>query len=119
MLKKPTQRRRKGFYDRPAPAPPPGAPDPPRRAAPVLTCAFELRDDGTIDATATDEAEPAPEAAAPFPAPPSPPRIAYRDDRHGLWLYHGNCLELLDAVAAKHPDGRFDRVFADPPYFGD
>jgi DNA modification methylase len=23
----------------------------------------------------------------------------------------------LDAIAAKYPDGRFDAIFADPPYF--
>ncbi|MEW6304537.1 MAG: site-specific DNA-methyltransferase [Verrucomicrobiota bacterium] len=34
-----------------------------------------------------------------------------------MWLYQGNCLELLDAVAAKYPEGRFDCIFADPPYF--
>ncbi|MGA2028787.1 MAG: site-specific DNA-methyltransferase, partial [Verrucomicrobiota bacterium] len=34
-----------------------------------------------------------------------------------MWLYHGNCLELLDAIAAKYPEGRFDAIFADPPYF--
>jgi site-specific DNA-methyltransferase (adenine-specific) len=32
-------------------------------------------------------------------------------------LYHGNCLELLDAIADKYPEGRFDAIFADPPYF--
>ena len=42
---------------------------------------------------------------------------AYRDDAHGIGLYHGNCLAILDAIAAKHPDGCFDCVFADPPYF--
>jgi len=41
----------------------------------------------------------------------------YRDDAHGIWLYHGNCLSILDAIAGKHPDGCFDMVFADPPYF--
>jgi len=34
-----------------------------------------------------------------------------------LRLYQGNSLELLDAIAAKYPDGRFDMIFADPPYF--
>ena len=33
------------------------------------------------------------------------------------WLYHGNCLELLDAIATQYPEGRFDMIFADPPYF--
>jgi site-specific DNA-methyltransferase (adenine-specific) len=32
-------------------------------------------------------------------------------------LYHGNSLELLDAIAEKYPEGRFDTIFADPPYF--
>ena len=32
-------------------------------------------------------------------------------------LVHGNSLEVLDAMAAKVPDGCFDCVFADPPYF--
>jgi site-specific DNA-methyltransferase (adenine-specific) len=45
------------------------------------------------------------------------PRLAFSDSARGIWLYHGNCLELLDAIAAKYPDGRFDAIFADPPYF--
>ena len=32
-------------------------------------------------------------------------------------LAQGNSLELLDALAAKFPDGCFDAIFADPPYF--
>jgi site-specific DNA-methyltransferase (adenine-specific) len=48
-------------------------------------------------------------------APPLQP--IYRDDAHGIWLYQGNCLTILDAIAAKNPDGCFDMVFADPPYF--
>ncbi len=43
--------------------------------------------------------------------------LAFRDDARGVWLYHGNCLELLDAIADKYPEGRFDCIFADPPYF--
>jgi site-specific DNA-methyltransferase (adenine-specific) len=45
------------------------------------------------------------------------PNLIFHDASHRLWLYHGNCLELLDAIAAKYPDGRFDAIFADPPYF--
>ena len=44
-----------------------------------------------------------------------PPRLAFTDTARGIWLYHGNSLELLDAIAAKYPDGRFDAIFADPP----
>ena len=47
----------------------------------------------------------------------APLNCAYRDDAHGIFLYQGDCLEVLDAIAAKHPDGCFDIVFADPPYF--
>ena len=48
---------------------------------------------------------------------PKPPRLTYRDEENDIRLYHGNCLDLLDEITAKHPDGIFDMVFADPPYF--
>ena len=120
MLKKSTRRKRTALYDSPAPPLQSGPPNGLLRSAPVLTHAFELREDGSIGAngaTQTQEAEAqSPTEAAP-PIPPSPPQLAYRDDQRGLWLYHGNCLELLDAIFAKYPDGRFDMIFADPPYF--
>lgn len=47
----------------------------------------------------------------PLPAPD------YADEKRGIRLYQANCLELLDRFAAAHPDGLFDVVFADPPYF--
>ena len=47
--------------------------------------------------------------------PSTLPRLIFSSEK--IWLYHGNCLELLDAIAAKYPDGRFDAIFADPPYF--
>lgn len=46
-----------------------------------------------------------------------PSNLAYRDDARGLYLYHGECLEVMDRLIAKHPDGIFDLIFADPPYF--
>lgn len=48
---------------------------------------------------------------------PTPPRLVLRDDARKIWLYYGNCLELLDAIANKYPEGRFDCIFTDPPYF--
>lgn len=51
------------------------------------------------------------DSALPFPA------CAYRDDARGIWLYHGDSLALLEAIEARHPDGCFDAIFADPPYF--
>lgn len=40
-----------------------------------------------------------------------------KDDDSGVWMYRGDCLETLDVLAAKYPDGCFDMIFADPPYF--
>ena len=37
--------------------------------------------------------------------------------RHGVSLYKANCLEFMDQVFAKYPQGKFDMIFADPPYF--
>ena len=39
------------------------------------------------------------------------------DSHRGLYLYQANCLELMDSIAKKHPQGCFDMIFADPPYF--
>ena len=47
----------------------------------------------------------------------TPPRLAYLDNDNGVRLFHGNCLHLFDELSAKFPDGLFDMVFADPPYF--
>ena len=46
-----------------------------------------------------------------------PTRLKPYFEAPGLWLYQNNCLEVMDAIAAKHPEGRFDMIFADPPYF--
>ncbi|CAN5717780.1 hypothetical protein BH18ACI4_BH18ACI4_06300 [soil metagenome] len=47
----------------------------------------------------------------------SPLTSIYRDDTHGLFLYEGDSLEVLDKIAEIHADGCFDMIFADPPYF--
>jgi site-specific DNA-methyltransferase (adenine-specific) len=46
-----------------------------------------------------------------------PLKLMFRDDAHSVWLYRGNCLEVLDALNVKYPHGCFDMIFADPPYF--
>ncbi|MEO6182867.1 MAG: site-specific DNA-methyltransferase, partial [Verrucomicrobiota bacterium] len=46
-----------------------------------------------------------------------PLHLAFEDHQHGVWLYNDNCLAVLDAIAEKYPEGRFDMIFADPPYF--
>ena len=47
-----------------------------------------------------------------------PPRLVFESDVPFIRLYQGNSLDLLDAIYAKYGDaGRFDAIFADPPYF--
>ena len=52
-----------------------------------------------------------------LPTQSIPPDLIYSSDSPFVRLYHGNCLELLDAIFSKYPEGRFDCIFADPPYF--
>ena len=35
----------------------------------------------------------------------------------GVILYHADCLPLMDEMISQHKEGRFDMIFADPPYF--
>ena len=45
------------------------------------------------------------------------PRCAFKDDRAGIWLHQANCLDFMDRLSRQNPDGKFDMIFADPPYF--
>lgn len=45
------------------------------------------------------------------------PSLYWRDDEDGLYLFKGDCLILMEEIAAKYPKGIFDLIFADPPYF--
>ncbi|MBI5773547.1 MAG: site-specific DNA-methyltransferase [Verrucomicrobia bacterium] len=89
---------------------------------PIATAPFELRDDGSI-VSSEGRAARVPNQGGESgtrvtrPSENAPPRLAFADPARSLWLYHGNSLELLDAIAAKYPEGRFDCIFADPPYF--
>jgi site-specific DNA-methyltransferase (adenine-specific) len=47
----------------------------------------------------------------------SPNKCVFRNDEFGVWLYQANCIEFMDMLISKYPDGRFDMIFADPPYF--
>ncbi len=44
-------------------------------------------------------------------------QLAYCDANKGAYLFQQDCLALMDSVLKKHPDGCFDMIFADPPYF--
>jgi len=45
------------------------------------------------------------------------PRLVWRDDELGSWIYSGDCLLLLERINKRYPEGIFDLIFADPPYF--
>lgn len=47
----------------------------------------------------------------------APNQCVFRNDDLGIWLYHANCIEFMDILIGKYPYGRFDMIFADPPYF--
>ena len=38
-------------------------------------------------------------------------------DPRDIQIYKGDCLKVLNVLANQHPDGCFDMIFADPPYF--
>ena len=44
-------------------------------------------------------------------------RCAFGDGERGIWLYQSNCLEFMDHLIERYPNGKFDMIFADPPYF--
>jgi site-specific DNA-methyltransferase (adenine-specific) len=79
---------------------------------------------GPLDGIMLHDADPAEkteEERSPQRADPTsesaPTKLNLYYEAQGVWLYHNNCLEVLDAIAARHPEGRFDMIFADPPYF--
>ncbi len=57
-----------------------------------------------------------PEEPAGYQSGPSGYRLAFQDPSRGAYLYHGNCIEVMEAISRNHPDGCFDMIFADPPY---
>jgi hypothetical protein len=44
-------------------------------------------------------------------------RRALHDRNRGIYLYHAECREMMDLISSRHPEGCFDMIFADPPYF--
>jgi site-specific DNA-methyltransferase (adenine-specific) len=47
----------------------------------------------------------------------SPNKCHFRNDEFGIWLYHADCIEFMDILISKYPNGKLDMIFADPPYF--
>ncbi len=44
-------------------------------------------------------------------------RLAWLDATKYVWLYQAECMAMLDRILKRYPDGIFDMIFADPPYF--
>ena len=51
------------------------------------------------------------------PSEYSPNECVFQDNELGVWLYHADCLGFMDILIKKYPEGKFDMIFADPPYF--
>ncbi len=51
------------------------------------------------------------------PPPPPAVELVYHNEGRGLTVYRGDSLALLDRLIAERPEGVFDMIFADPPYF--
>ena len=49
--------------------------------------------------------------------PGAPGKLMFGDERAGIFLRKGDCLAALDHIIEQHPEGVFDAIFADPPYF--
>jgi len=41
----------------------------------------------------------------------------FRDEEAGVLLYQAECIKFMDILIEKYPNGVFDMIFADPPYF--
>lgn len=48
---------------------------------------------------------------------PAPLHLIYENPHRGVWIYNDDSLLVLDTLGAQYPEGRFDMIFADPPYF--
>lgn len=44
-------------------------------------------------------------------------QLILENHEYGIYLYEAECLSLMDKIIEKHPQGVFDMIFADPPYF--
>ncbi len=72
----------------------------------IATEDFEIGENGNIELATTVERDKG-----------TVPRVFHESEDHSVRLYQGNCLELMDGFARRHPKGCFDMIFADPPYF--
>jgi site-specific DNA-methyltransferase (adenine-specific) len=120
MPKKPHQPK-KALYRRPPPSPPLGEKAGMRGSSASAIPHSEIRTPNSNSPLAglilaEDAPTEIPHSEIRIPNSPAPLNLVYSGA--GVWLYHNNCLAVLDAIYAKYGDaGRFDCIFADPPYF--
>ena len=108
-------KKEKSFYSK---KPPGNLPADLPHAKPLAPSHFTLREDGAIESgTAKNTDHSKSDSSFASSASLAVPRLVFSCDSPFIRLYQGNCLDLLDAIAAKYPEGRFDAIFADPPYF--
>lgn len=89
-----------------------------RRADNSLADCARARSDPGVANSDQHEALDAGATASPVEsAAPPGPQLVFADEARGLHLHHGDCLALMDQLIARHPEGLFDLIFADPPYF--
>ncbi|MCX7940738.1 MAG: site-specific DNA-methyltransferase [Endomicrobia bacterium] len=43
--------------------------------------------------------------------------LVYHNLKFGILLYRIDCIKFMDELVSKYPNGVFDTIFADPPYF--
>lgn len=46
-----------------------------------------------------------------------PSKCVFKDTDAGVQLYQANCLDFMARLSDRFPNGKFDMIFADPPYF--
>lgn len=46
-----------------------------------------------------------------------PGKCVFKDADTGVRLYQANCLDFMARLSERFPNGKFDMIFADPPYF--
>ena len=95
-----------------------------RATSPAAVCSGDSPEHLGESPNETRQARRLPHSAAPAPAQPFDSasfgdvgKLSFHEERKGIFLCEGDSLAVLDRIIERHPDGVFDAIFADPPYF--